>query len=204
MDWHGYSSEQLALKNYLEHHGVKGQKWGVRRYQNKDGSLTKEGRKRELFRSRIKSGLKTDAAVNAIYNSLTDKQKMMLGASEQEIRNAEKWVKDLRYYESLAKVFVIKDPEGNPATFLQIWDNKNGRVGEIAIATRRDLQGRGYSNKAVEKALNWFNSPKNKQIGELQWNTFKENKLSGAIAVKYGFTPQEQDEQFNYYSLFKK
>ncbi len=27
------------------HHGIKGQKWGVRRYQNKDGSLTPEGRK---------------------------------------------------------------------------------------------------------------------------------------------------------------
>ena len=30
----------------LQHHGVKGQKWGVRRYQNKDGSLTPEGKKR--------------------------------------------------------------------------------------------------------------------------------------------------------------
>lgn len=28
------------------HHGIKGQKWGVRRYQNPDGSLTKEGYKR--------------------------------------------------------------------------------------------------------------------------------------------------------------
>ena len=27
----------------LYHHGVKGQKWGVRRYQNPDGSLTPEG-----------------------------------------------------------------------------------------------------------------------------------------------------------------
>lgn len=27
----------------LYHHGVKGQKWGVRRYQNTDGSLTDEG-----------------------------------------------------------------------------------------------------------------------------------------------------------------
>lgn len=35
---------------YLCHHGITGQKWGVRRYQNKDGSLTPEGRKR-LFRA---------------------------------------------------------------------------------------------------------------------------------------------------------
>ena len=34
------------MEDKLQHHGVKGQKWGVRRYQNKDGSLTAEGKKR--------------------------------------------------------------------------------------------------------------------------------------------------------------
>lgn len=32
--------------NYLQHFGVKGMKWGVRRYQNKDGSLTGAGKRR--------------------------------------------------------------------------------------------------------------------------------------------------------------
>lgn len=31
----------------LYHHGVKGMKWGVRRYQNSDGSLTSAGKKRQ-------------------------------------------------------------------------------------------------------------------------------------------------------------
>ena len=31
---------------YLAHHGILGQKWGIRRYQNENGSLTKEGKRR--------------------------------------------------------------------------------------------------------------------------------------------------------------
>lgn len=35
------SKEVIYLRNYeLYHYGVKGMKWGVRRYQNKDGSYT--------------------------------------------------------------------------------------------------------------------------------------------------------------------
>ena len=39
------------MNDYLEirelyHHGIKGQKWGIRRYQNEDGSLTAEGKQR--------------------------------------------------------------------------------------------------------------------------------------------------------------
>lgn len=34
------------MSNELQHHGIKGQKWGVRRFQNADGSLTAEGKKR--------------------------------------------------------------------------------------------------------------------------------------------------------------
>ena len=42
MSIYGY----YVTNNELCHHGVKGMKWGIRRYQNKDGSLTAEGEKR--------------------------------------------------------------------------------------------------------------------------------------------------------------
>lgn len=36
----------MQYESYLQHHGIKGQKWGVRRYQNMGGSLTSNGRQR--------------------------------------------------------------------------------------------------------------------------------------------------------------
>ena len=47
----------------LEHHGIKGQKWGVRRYQKEDGTLTAAGKKRysEQIADNIKGRLKESA-----------------------------------------------------------------------------------------------------------------------------------------------
>lgn len=46
--------------NELYHHGVKGQKWGIRRYQNEDGSLTTAGLAKQASR-RKENGLATRA-----------------------------------------------------------------------------------------------------------------------------------------------
>lgn len=42
------------MSEVIYHYGVKGQKWGVRRYQNEDGSLTSAGKKRTLSKEKKK------------------------------------------------------------------------------------------------------------------------------------------------------
>lgn len=48
--------------DYLCHWGIKGQKWGVRRYQNKDGTLTSQGRIR-YYKKAGKNFEKRDALI---------------------------------------------------------------------------------------------------------------------------------------------
>lgn len=54
------------MSNELSHYGIKGQKWGRRKYQNKDGSLTPAGKERygtkenfdERYDEDVKAGIK--------------------------------------------------------------------------------------------------------------------------------------------------
>lgn len=41
-----YIFDYLAKEDYLAHHGIKGQKWGVRRFQNANGTWTNAGKER--------------------------------------------------------------------------------------------------------------------------------------------------------------
>lgn len=50
--------------DYLVHHGILGQKWGVRRYQNLDGSLTKAGKFRQKLNKEQEKYLNKDGTFN--------------------------------------------------------------------------------------------------------------------------------------------
>lgn len=62
------------MSDYIYHHGIKGQKWGVRRYQNPDGTLTSMGKARKRA---IDVNRNMDA-VNDIVKTMSRKDKELL------------------------------------------------------------------------------------------------------------------------------
>ena len=55
--------------SYIAHHGIKGQKWGVRRFQNEDGSLTALGKERYY----------SNSDSERVYKSIQDKTRLESG-----------------------------------------------------------------------------------------------------------------------------
>ena len=48
----GVKGGKLMSESYLVHYGIKGQRWGVRRYRNEDGTLTEAGKERYAYKTK--------------------------------------------------------------------------------------------------------------------------------------------------------
>lgn len=81
----------MASQLYLVHHGIKGQRWGVRRFQNKDGSLTAAGKDRytsETINAHVHKSHRDKLVQKYESNGLTQKEAEQKADKRRKIEKA--------------------------------------------------------------------------------------------------------------------
>lgn len=101
--------------SYLMHYGIKGQKWGVRRYQNEDGSYTEEGKRlrrvsflgKELTKRDVVKMRRAQNKLNEKFNKKTEKiledKRYGKTISPKRLKEVEKLGTEVRKIDYIAK-----------------------------------------------------------------------------------------------------
>lgn len=135
----------------LYHHGIPGMKWGVRRYQNKDGSLTPAGRRRlglkSVFDKAATIKVKKKKTVKKVEEPAKPAVKTVHDMTDQEIRDAIARKRLENEYLTLHPAPVKKD-----GVFKQYLSSVASKGANAAADVTVNL-GKQYVQKMLEKKL---------------------------------------------------
>lgn len=193
----------------LYHHGIKGQRWGVRRFQNKDGSYTAAGKKRyQATNGDItkKYDIKNDGGIHGeaaerFYNEVIQDPRFMPNG---------KWTKMIRRErDAVSKIFT--DPKYQTSiekeareSFKRYSDlnteywKTNGlskrikinKAREIAFKTYKELSNKALNDKETQELLD----KRNKKIKSVQNKYY--NKEASTILRDLGFEDDQKSRDF--------
>ena len=127
------------VSNYIYHHGIKGMKWGIRRFQNKDGSLTPAGKKRysepvsdDYARAHSGKSVKSmsDAELRAVNNRLQMEQQYK--RMTQKTSNGKKYVQKI-----ISAAGTLAAAEGAYKTYKRFGDQAINNIGNLVLSELR-------------------------------------------------------------------
>ena len=131
----------VSSDEYLMHHGILGQKWGVRRYQNEDGTLTNAGKRRY--------GADTVDSINSakgIKRRLNDLDQ----AKAFNKRDIKESIDHSKYYSKKAKK--LKAKGGNKDKISELEKKSQNRLDDANVFADNIKRGHEETNKLLAKA----------------------------------------------------
>lgn len=141
-----FGGEKFKMEqNYIAHHGTKGMRWGIRRFQNKDGSLTKAGRKRYGVDGDEETKAQYEARKKAALSSGSAKEvlKFKGDLTNSELQTV---VTRLNYEKQLSQ---IRDDEIGPV---------KSRIDSFNETVRKGSETLDNVNKFAQKGMDVWNT----------------------------------------------
>ena len=154
-------SDILDIDNFLAHHGILGQKWGVRRFQNPDGSLTEEGKNRYNEDSQKLADMATSNAEledltrkyvlrNALDDAHKNNTKIVMPKDDKKLwEDAYQLFRNLKgkYAEDNISTEIRTLDDGTDYIVSSIYDKKLGGTMEYYEPLLYDSNGKKYDEK---------------------------------------------------------
>lgn len=133
-------SEELILI----HHGIKGQKWGVRRYQNKDGSLTGAGKRRY----NVDEHKTVSDAPNKLVSKAGQSVELQTIPSSRITNFLAAHNRHIRTTAENTRNFQIK-ADGKVVGDLQLYKESKDSLNVVWVGVNKSERGHGYATAAV-------------------------------------------------------
>jgi len=149
----------LYEDNWLAHHGIKGQKWGVRRFQYDNGSYTPEGKER--YRHDSEKTLKTPESLSKFLKNVKYKEFDVLMSSEEVREQKRGSCHDQVMFEMDQLRKMGYDPK---ACFVMEHDGNQGGMTHSFVY---------YADKGK---VNWLENAWSERAGITSYNSFKDIK----------------------------
>ena len=179
------------MENVLEHWGTKGMRWGIRRYQNKDGTLTPAGRKRyqkELGKLKEKERIiKNRQKSQAKFDELDRKRKQLDDLKKGKVSSTTK------KSEEAPKRKSIKDMSDEELQTFINRTNLEKQYKEALAYQNKATISRG--RKFAQTLMNDVVAPVSKEVGKAVLKRIMTNAVNKAFDAGKGKNEGQNQDQ---------
>ena len=169
----------------LWHHGIMGMKWGIRRYQNPDGSLTTAGKIRYGNKNRLEASVNKKAAkLQRKYNDLTGKSIRQNNAAK------DKTDEEARKKDSKSKSISEMSSEELQAAINRINLEKTYLQTMESVNPRKVSRGQKFIDSFKDQAVNSISKGAAEALGDVV-----KGALTKSLKTSLGLSDSSKDNQ---------